>query len=252
MLVRLEHALDCPDLARQMVLVPCATRTGHSLSSSTAEVHLVVGYHGSARSQTALDLTLWIAHQTRLATGRAVKVHVVYVADRERALEQAHTPDAILSTSDVCHAMEQLAGTGDVHQPETWALEPRDCWQSIESVMSSTVSYRASATAIAGDRAHVSPTSTAALDTTDWQLHQFEKADRVLWQARNLADEWRGSLETHLRFGRLSDELRTVARQLGATAVVIGCSSPTDAVVRSLDHDLPCPILGIPTQLPCG
>lgn len=250
MLVRLEHALECPDLARQMLLVPSAKRTGHSLSHLTAEVHLVVGYHGSARSQTALDLTLWIAHQTRLATGRAVKVHVVYVADRDRAFDQPHAPEAILSTSDVCHAMNQLAGTGDVTQPDTWSLEPRDRWQSVESMMCSAVSYRASATAIATDRDHATPSPTA-IDTADWQLHQFEKADRILWQARNLADEWRGSLETHLRFGRLGDELQTVARQLGATAVVIGCSSPTDAVVRSLDQDLPCPILGIPTQLPC-
>lgn len=251
MLVRLEHALDCPDLARQMVLVPGAARTGHSLSISTAEVHLVVGYHGSARSQTALDLTLWIAHQTRLATGRAVKVHVVYVADRDRALEQAQPQAAILSTADVCQAMEHLAGTGNGHQSQTWMVEPRDRWQSIETMMCSALSYRASGTAIADDRAHASAT-TAAIETTDWQLHQFEKADRILWQARNLADEWRGSLETHLRFGRLGEELQTVARQLGATAVVIGCSNPTDDVVRSLDHNLPCPILGIPTQLSCS
>ena len=78
MLVRLQGALGRSDLVNQMLLLPQA----HSLqTSSDQEINLVVGYSSSPRSQTALDLTLWIAHQTRLATGKQVTVQVVYVVD---------------------------------------------------------------------------------------------------------------------------------------------------------------------------
>jgi hypothetical protein len=112
MLVRLEHALDCPDLAKQMILVPKA-----AVPVVSDDIHLVVGYNGSARSQTALDLTLWIAHQTRLATRRAVTVQVVYVVDggSDRATNRDCLAEFYLSPDEISSDLtsQVLSPVGD-------------------------------------------------------------------------------------------------------------------------------------------
>lgn len=160
MLVRLQGALGRGDLTEKMLLLPKSSTpaTDAKLSTST---NLVVGYNGSPNSQTALDITLWIAHQTRLATQKQVTVHVVYVIDHR----------------------------------------------------------------------------------------QFERADHILWQARCLADEWRDSLKAHLRFGAVADELRAVTISAAADLLLLGCSAAEHPVVQQLATDLPCPVLGIPSQL---
>jgi hypothetical protein len=81
MLVRLQDALDRSDLSEKMVLLPGSCATDSAGTKSKAEINLVVGYNSSPSSQTALDLTLWIAHQTRLVTQKPVTVEVVYVVD---------------------------------------------------------------------------------------------------------------------------------------------------------------------------
>jgi hypothetical protein len=77
MLARLQATLDRSDLVSQMLLIPSRT---FDLSPLTA-VNLVVGYSGSINSQAALDLTLWIAHQTKIATSQQVTVQMVYVSE---------------------------------------------------------------------------------------------------------------------------------------------------------------------------
>jgi len=67
LLSHFENAFGC------QVLLPSARTESHQ------SVNLVVGYSGSPSSCIALDLTLWIAHQTRLATQKQVTVQVVYV-----------------------------------------------------------------------------------------------------------------------------------------------------------------------------
>ncbi len=235
MLVRLEHALDCPDLAKHMMLVPKAVG-----SHPTEQINLVVAYNGSARSQTALDLTLWIAHQTRLVTRRSVTVQVVYVVDNasDRAVCADPLPRYLAPIDDIPefpnHTMFDFCDRPEVMEVVGRQVQPR--------------SY---STAVVADGAwefsfsQATPYAAAADP-----IHQFEKADRILWQARNLADEWRGSLETHLRFGNLVEELRIVACQVSTTALILGCSSPFDPIVQALGHDLPFPILGIPAQIP--
>ncbi|HEY9645777.1 MAG TPA: universal stress protein [Chroococcidiopsis sp.] len=158
MLLRLQYALGRDDLAEAMVLLPGLSSAAPTSSESA---NLVVGYTGSPNSQTALDLTLWIAHQTRLATQKPVMVHVVYVTDN--------------------------AG--------------------------------------------------------------LEQADRVLYQARHLADEWRGSLTTHLRFGDLATELQQVVLAEQADLLFLGCTTSKHALVRQMKRTFPCPVLGIPNVL---
>ena len=78
MLARLQATLDrSSDSVSQMLLIPSRSL---ELSTLTA-VNLVVGYSGSVKSQAALDLTLWIAHQTKIATKQQVTVQMVYVSE---------------------------------------------------------------------------------------------------------------------------------------------------------------------------
>lgn len=82
MLVRLQDALERNDLSEKMVLLPGAASIHPDGTNSKEAINLVVGYNSSPNSQTALDLTLWIAHQTRLVTRKPVTVKVVYVLEQ--------------------------------------------------------------------------------------------------------------------------------------------------------------------------
>ena len=97
MLARLESAMGRHDLVEQMVLIPESASSHSDSAKSSKSINLVVGYNSSPRSQTALDLTLWIAYQTRLVTRKKVTVQVVYVVDensRNQALEPVSFADA--------------------------------------------------------------------------------------------------------------------------------------------------------------
>jgi len=162
-LVRLQSALDQQDSHHPLLfLEPTASVvTPESLAEDKDVDHLIVGYNGSPNSQIALDLTLWIAHQTRLATHRQVMVHVVYVINN----------------------------------------------------------------------------------------HEYEDADRVLWQARSLAAEWRGSLQVHLQIGDILTELQRTITQTKAGLLLLGCSETQHPLLSQLASTCPCPILGIPRHL---
>jgi hypothetical protein len=194
MLARLQATLDRTDLARQMLLIP-----GRSLEmSSLGAVNLVVGYSGSEASQAALDLTLWIAHQTKIATTQSVTVQVVYVAEEAKVA--------------------------------TWSRSTQPLSTGRTSVLAMPENRLISQEAI--DRAT-----------------QFEQADRILWQARCLAEEWRGALKTHLRFGQVGGQLLEVAYAEEASLLILGCESSHNPLVRQLSQrgqDLPFSVLGIP------
>lgn len=195
MLARLQATLDRRDLVQQMLLIP--SRTGEM--SCFGSVNLVVGYSGSEKSQAALDLTLWIAHQTKMATSQAVTVQVVYVAE-----------DA---------------------QAAAWSEPTRHRTIGRTSVLAMPIERSISEEVL--DRAT-----------------QFEQADRILWQARCLAEEWRGALKTHLRFGQVGEQLLEVALAEEASLLILGCESSHDALVGQLSRsgkDLPFSVLGIPS-----
>jgi Universal stress protein family len=196
MLARLQATLDRTDLVRQMLLIPSRT----SEMSSLGAVNLVVGYSGSEKSQAALDLTLWIAHQTKIATTQPVTVQVVYVAEESK----------VATWSRSTHH-RSTGRTSVLAMPEK---------QSI---------------------------SQEALD----RVTQFEQADRILWQARCLAEEWRGALKTHLRFGQVAGQLLEVAYAEEASLLILGCESSHNPLVRQLSQrgqDLPFSVLGTPAS----
>ncbi|MEO8892339.1 MAG: universal stress protein, partial [Coleofasciculaceae cyanobacterium] len=94
MLMRLEGAMDRNDLIEQMVLLPEPASAAAKWANSNQSVNLIVGYDASPRSQTALDLTMWIAHQTRLATQKDVTVQVVYVVEDQSSSMSLETVDS--------------------------------------------------------------------------------------------------------------------------------------------------------------
>jgi hypothetical protein len=233
MLVRLQSTLGCSDLVNQMVLLPQVRPMGSSFTSGAPEINLVVGFSSSARSLTALDLTLWIAHQTRLATGKQVTVQVVYVVERPIAPK-------IPVFSDLLPGLLEV----DVHAPDqddsTWSrLRHRQASVSVEP-------ERGTCATIVAAPDVMPPASVDQFDPAE----QFEQADRILWQARCLADEWRGSLKTHLRFGTTATELRSVVQAEAAALLILGCESADHPLVQALGPNFPCPVLGIPSTLP--
>ncbi|MFM2430269.1 MAG: hypothetical protein RLZZ511_1482 [Cyanobacteriota bacterium] len=211
MLARLQSTLGIPNLADQILLIPTGLiPTSLSRSSGTTDdrsitadaINLLVGYSHSPNSQIALDLTLWIALQTRLATNQTVTVQVVYVA------EEPEEPT-----------------------PSPYRSNPFNRYHTA-----------------GGNTALLTSPSVAAQQAAQQRAAQFEEADRVLWQARSLAGEWRGSLKTHLRFGNLASELSTVATQEAANLLIVGCQSRDDRLIRQLRRSTPCPVLGIPIE----
>ncbi|KAM3101214.1 universal stress protein [Phormidesmis sp. 146-12] len=215
MLVRLQSTLGRSDLVNQMVLLPKA----HSLTpNSKQEINLAVGYSGSPCSQTALDLTLWIAHQTRLATGKQVTVQVVYVVENKTTKIPVYCPtESIREVENRVDLRERpYPRKADRQGHQTAVVELPELSDFIQPIGMSDV---------------------------------FEQADRILWQARCLADEWRGSLKTHLRFGTVAEELRSVVQEESASLLILGCETTAHSLIQQLGQDFPCPILGIPSAL---
>lgn len=253
MLVRLQGALGLPGLIDQILLLPQRSpasrqsagskansarrnpkRRSHSaqLTATSAQseadqpINLVVGYNSSPKSQTALDLTLWLAHQTRLATRRQVTVQVVYVVSPTSCL------DSISAQPD----FRQVAATGKFAS-DRGARAGASVLESPNAMATATLA-----------NADTSPELRLA-DYPLCQAQQFEQADRILWQARCLANEWRGSLKTHLRFGQVAKELRSVAKEESAALLWLGCDSADNQIVWELGAKFPCPVLGVPSEL---
>ncbi|MBD2328752.1 universal stress protein [Alkalinema sp. FACHB-956] len=212
MLARLQGTLTQTDV-EQMILLSSDRRS----SVEGKDINLVVGYSNSPKSQAALDLTLWIAHQTRLATSQLVTVQVVYVVE-----DTLTTPFTSASDWRTISRVDARRGQG---------------LRTSEAVLST----------LGGDSSSSQRRSNVAvLEAPTDRIHQFEQADHILWQARCLADEWRGSLKTHLRFGQVAQELRHVVTDEEATLLIVGCQSTKAPLIRQLGKTFPCPVLGVP------
>lgn len=227
MLARLEGALGSDDFIEQMVLLPEPASSPSDWDKSTKSVNLVVGYNSSPSSQTALDLTLWIAHQTRLATHKQVTVHIVYVLDNNHSncldlfSADASSPSIHRLPFEFPEPSASMCATPVLTQPRHEALAARPRMTSVEPSY-----FRAKL----------------------YQNSLFEQADRILWQARSLANEWGGSFKAHLRFGSVSRELRKVVESEAAALLFLGCNSVDHPIVQKLGSNFPCSVLGIPNS----
>ncbi len=218
MLARLESALGRNDLIEQMVLQPepaASPSDSASDSASKQSVNLVVGYSSSPRSQTALDLALWMAHQTRIATSTQVTVQVVYVLDDSQISQYSD----LFNLTESPLARSAIAGS-DRPLPKWLAASPR-----------------------------LTSSDLQCFKTNSSPATALDRADRILWQARCLAEEWRGSFTAHLRFGSVAAELRKVVEEEAATVLFLGCKSVNHSIIRQLGEDFPCAVLGIPATL---
>lgn len=230
MLVRLEGAMDRNDLIEQMVLLPEPASAASKWANSAKSVNLVVGYNASPRSQTALDLTMWIAHQTRLVTQKQVTVQVVYVIDDIQCI---NCPN-VLNLAD--------GSSSSIHQLPLEVSKASASRKSATSIVTKPKAQRLAVATKKKSPEQQRPKTTSAKSDT------FEHADRILWQARCLAEEWRGSFKAHLRFGDVAAELRAVVESEAATLLFLGCNSVEHPIVQKLGSNFPCSVLGIPTE----
>jgi nucleotide-binding universal stress UspA family protein len=224
MLLRLQSALKQDNLSEQMLLYPGSETALASTKAGRSSTNFVIGYNGSPNSQTALDFVLWMAHQTRLATQQQVIVHVVYVIDCHNSLDPQFAPISALK-----HLGTQSASSAQF-----------SC---------STSELPCGTATLARSQKKATQVATLQAPSASTLPGMLEQADRVLWQARCLSDEWRGSLEAHLRFGAVATELRQVAEAEAADLLSVGCTSVNHPLMQQLIPCLSCPILGIPTEL---
>lgn len=229
-LARFESALGCQNLAEEMVLVPAPKQMISPGDKLAKSVNFIVGYNSSPKSQIALDITLWIAHQTRLVTTEEVTVQVVYVLDETQGSY----------CEDMCNFAEGnlSAGEGKLSDAKT----------------SSVLNCAAPAIALPAAKIEsISPATTwldpLYLQAIFCQNDRYETADRLLWQARCLAEEWRGLFKAHLRIGPVATELRNVVELESANLLFLGCNSVKHPLVKQLGHNFPCSVLGIPSAL---
>jgi nucleotide-binding universal stress UspA family protein len=188
-------------------------------------INIVVGYSGSQNSQVALDLTLLIAYQTRLATRKRVIVQTVYVLE------------GIYHTQKQAFSAAANASASSTASPRRSSAE----WGSATATLSER---RTDKSGLALSRRH----TVNCVDARAAQIQCFEEADQVLWQARTFATEWRGSLNTHLRFGSPAAELSNVAQQEQADLMIVGCRSAEHPLIEQLKSFMGCPVIGIPTS----
>lgn len=231
MLLRLEDALNCNDLMEQMVLVPELDSAASKWTKSTKPINLVVGYKASPNSQTALDLTLWIAHQTRLVTQKQVTVQVVYVVEEtqnSKCLDEFSLLANVDCSSSYSLALGLSLESASINAATSVLTQP-----SIQSL------------AVVEDRKTVHQYCSNA--TTFSRSEGLEQAEHILEQARFLAEEWGSSFKAHLRFGDVATELRDVVESEAATVLFLGCNGVGHPIVQKLEPNFPCSVLGIPT-----
>ena len=232
-LARFESALGYQNLAEEMVLLPEPKVPISKKSKSTKptkSINFIVGYNSSVQSQIALDITLWIAHQTRLVTTQEVTVQVVYVLDETPNIYDENTCSLGVESSFV--SKPQVSNSG-----KTSTINCTEFAIALPPAETQSVSQRAT---------WIDPPYFRAIFC---QNNEYEVADQLLWQARCLAEEWRGLFKAHLRIGRVATELRNVAELESANLLFLGCNSGNHPLIRELGKKFPCCVLGIPAAL---
>ena len=94
------------------------------------------------------------------------------------------------------------------------------------------------------------PKGTAILPQLERESRtSIKEADRIIWQAKTLAEEWQGSFKSHLRFGNIAKELKKVVQLESADILFLGCQSSNHPMITTLGKNFPCVVLGIPHSI---
>jgi nucleotide-binding universal stress UspA family protein len=209
MLARLQSAIGRDDLIEQMVLLPEAQKSFSKRVSQAKSANFIVGYNGSPQSHTALDIACWIAHQTSLATNSQITVQAVYVVEENFNYQSVD----MFNVADNKAQLE--CQFNNISKPVNLRLN------------------QTKGTAILPQLERESRTS-------------IKEADRIIWQAKTLAEEWQGSFKSHLRFGNIAKELKKVVKLETAAILFLGCQSSNHPMIETLGKNFPCAVLGIP------
>ncbi|MGM3309074.1 universal stress protein, partial [Anabaena sp. WFMT] len=208
MLARLQSAIGRDDLIEQMVLLPEAENLVSQQYQIADSVNLIVGYDASPQSHTALDIACWIAHQTSLATNTQVTVQAVYVVEQNSSNQYLDIFNSAYNQLQLECAVSNLS-------------------RSVTSVLTQQKVIE------------ISPKLQGESRTF------FKEADRILWQAKTLAQEWQVSFKSHLWFGKIATELKKFVESEAADILFLGCKSVDHPMIKTLGTNFPCPVLGI-------
>nr|WP_308418366.1 universal stress protein [Nostoc sp. CENA543] len=212
MLARLQSAMGRDDIIEQILLLPEPKPAFPEQASINRTINLIVGYDASPSSHTALDIAFWIAHQTRLAANQEVVVQAVYVVE-DGYREAKYHPLKLNSKLP-----NFASSASEISKSHTSILIHPTARETVSNVQQKT-------------------------------LNTIQEADRILWQARSLAEEWQGSFKSHLRFGNLSQELKTVVEIESADILFLGCKSIYHPLIQQISPNFPCAVVGIPNSL---
>ncbi|AFZ60000.1 universal stress protein [Anabaena cylindrica FACHB-243] len=210
MLARLQCAIGRDDLVEQMVLLPEAENQASQQYQIANSVNLIVGYDASPQSHTALDIACWIAHQTSLATNTQVTVQAVYVVE-------PNSSNQYLGIFNIPHNQLQLECAAS------------NLSKSVTSVLTQQKVIE------------ISPKLQGQSRTF------FQESEKILWQAKTLAQEWQVSFKSHLRFGKIGTELKKFVESETADILFLGCKSVDHPMIKTLGTNFPCAVLGIPS-----
>ena len=229
MLVRFQSAVGRDDLVEQMILLPGKKSSVSPTSKSDNSLTFVVGYNGSPSSHTALDISLLIAHQTRLATNKQVAIKIAYVIDDRGNNQIKDFPSNYT-----------IAGN-------SWEFSTASALKSVTTELGNKTKIQ---TLTKSDRQ--TSTKSRAVTTTCSRNSIFDRADHILWQARYLVEEWGDAFIAHLRIGCVVEELTKVVTSEAADLLFLGCHSAKHSLVQKLSLKFPCPVLGIPDSITCS
>jgi nucleotide-binding universal stress UspA family protein len=212
MLARLQSAIGRDDLIEQMVLLSEPKKSFSKRVAKAKSANLIVGYNGSPQSHTALDIACWIAHQTSLATNTQVTVQAVYVLEENFNYQSVD----IFNLRDNQLSLERELS--NISKPANFLL------------------------------AQSKVTAILPHLETEFRI-SLKEADRILWQAKTLAQEWQGFFKSHLRFGNIAQELKKVVQSEIADILFLGCQSNDHSMIEALGSNFPCAVLGIPHSI---
>lgn len=147
------------------------------------------------------------------------------------ALCIAHQTQLATKKQVKVHTIYVLDNSQEISSQELYCTERNKSWLEYQVCESSNLITTQVLT-------QVKPSSTT--------FTTVDQAELILWQARNLAQEWQDNFSASLRFGCVANELKKVVNSENADILFLGCDSTNHPLIQSLGSNFPCTVLGVP------